>query len=119
MTIGRINYTELSARGYDKNLAAGALAGAGTLGILIPPSIVPIMFVAVVGGSVGELFLAGIVPGILVAALFSSWIIIRAILHSGNRAARHRALYMERSMARPVTHVANFGIGVLYSRIAL
>lgn len=80
MTIGRINYTELSARGYDKNLAAGALAGAGTLGILIPPSIVPIMFVAVVGGSVGELFLAGIVPGILVAALFSSWIIIRAIL---------------------------------------
>jgi C4-dicarboxylate transporter DctM subunit len=123
MTVGRINYTELTSRGYDRGLAAGALAGAGTLGILIPPSIVPIMFVAVVGGSVGELFLAGILPGIMVAGLFSLWIIIRTIVDPmvvppivepytwGDRV---RALLK----IAPTLSLVGFILGSLYSGIA-
>ena len=78
LTIGRVTYTHLKQRGYDERLAVGSLAGAGTLGLLIPPSVIPIIYAAVVGESVGQLFLAGVFPGLLVAGLFSLWIGIRA-----------------------------------------
>ena len=78
LTIGRVTYTHLRERGYDERVAVGSLAGAGTLGLLIPPSIIPIIYAAVVGESVGQLFLAGVFPGLMVAGLFSLWIVIRA-----------------------------------------
>jgi len=80
LTIGRVTYTQLHERGYDDRLSVGSLAGAGTLGLLIPPSIVPIIYAAVVGESVGQIFLAGVFPGLMVAGLFSSWIVIRALV---------------------------------------
>ena len=80
LTIGRVTYTQLKQRGYDERLAVGSLAGAGTLGLLIPPSIIPIIYASVVGESVGQLFLAGVFPGLLVAGLFSMWIVFRAKL---------------------------------------
>lgn len=70
-TIGSISIPEMLKRGYDKRMAAGAVAVAGSLGILIPPSISFILYSLVTGASVGKLFLAGILPGIMLALLFS------------------------------------------------
>jgi tripartite ATP-independent transporter DctM subunit len=77
-TVGRITLQELLARGYDRRLAVGSLAGAGTLGFLIPPSIPMIVYGVVADVSILELFIAGIVPGLGLAALFMGWIAFRA-----------------------------------------
>ena len=81
LTIGKVTYRQLHRRGYNDNLAVGSLAGAGTLGLLIPPSIIPIVYAVMVGESVGKLFMAGLFPGLMVAALFSTWIAFRATIH--------------------------------------
>src|SRR3546814_19374787 len=69
-TIGAISIPEMIDRGYDRRMAAGVVAVAGTLGILIPPSISFILYSLVTDTSVGQLFLAGILPGIMLAFLF-------------------------------------------------
>ncbi|MES1927078.1 TRAP transporter large permease [Salinisphaera sp. T31B1] len=74
-TIGSISIPEMLKRGYDRRMAAGAVAVAGSLGILIPPSISFILYSLVTGASVGKLFSAGLLPGILLAALFSLYTI--------------------------------------------
>jgi len=79
-TVGKITYRELSARGYDKGLALGSLAGAGTLGFLIPPSLIMIIYGVLADTSIGQLFIAGIIPGLFMGACFSGWIALRVIL---------------------------------------
>src|SRR3546814_24960 len=69
-TIGAISIPEMIDRGYDRRMAAGVVAVAGTLGILIPPSISFILYSLVTDTSVGKLFLAGILPGIMLAFMF-------------------------------------------------
>jgi C4-dicarboxylate transporter DctM subunit len=69
-TIGAISIPEMIDRGYDRKMAAGVVAVAGTLGILIPPSISFILYSLVTDTSVGKLFLAGILPGIMLAFIF-------------------------------------------------
>lgn len=69
-TIGSVAYPELKKRGYNPSIVAGTLAAGGTLGILIPPSINMIIYGAFVGVSVGRLFLAGVVPGIIISIIF-------------------------------------------------
>lgn len=76
-TIGSISIPEMIKRGYDKRMAAGAVAVAGSLGILIPPSISLILYSLVTGASVGKLFLAGILPGLMLALLFAFYTIAR------------------------------------------
>jgi tripartite ATP-independent transporter DctM subunit len=78
-TVGRITLAELLSRGYDRRLAVGSLAGAGTLGFLIPPSIPMIVYGVVADVSILELFLAGVVPGALLALMFMGWIAFRAV----------------------------------------
>ena len=73
-TIGKIAYPELVRRGYDQRIITGSLAAGGTLGILIPPSIIMIIYADIAEQSVGRLFLAGIVPGLVLTALFMVWI---------------------------------------------
>lgn len=78
-TVGKITTAELKARGYDQSLALGSLAGAGSLGLLIPPSIVMIVYGILAEVSISRLFAAGVLPGLLIAALYSSYIIVRAL----------------------------------------
>ena len=78
-TVGKITTTELARRNYDTNLAIGSLAGAGSLGLLIPPSIVMIIYGILAEVSVARLFAAGVFPGLLVAGLYSAYIIARCM----------------------------------------
>jgi C4-dicarboxylate transporter DctM subunit len=73
-TIGKITLPELKARGYDESIAVGSLAGAGTLGLLIPPSIVMIVYGVAAQVSIVKLFTAGVLPGLMLMALFSGYI---------------------------------------------
>lgn len=78
--VGRMTLTELLRRGYSPDIATGSLAGAGTLGFLIPPSTVMIIYGVLAEESVLRLFTAGVVPGFLLAACFSSWIMIHTTI---------------------------------------
>ena len=80
-TVGRMSLPELKRRGYDDRLAIGTLAGSGTFGFLIPPSIIMIVYGAATEQSIARLFLAGVGPGILLASLFSAYVIIWAMLN--------------------------------------
>ena len=77
-TVGKITLDELKKRGYSKSLAIGSLAGSGTLGFLIPPSLIMIIYGVLSDVSIGKLFMAGILPGLLLATLYSVYIMIVA-----------------------------------------
>ena len=81
-TIGKITLDELNRRNYDKNIAIGSLAGAGSLGLMIPPSISMIIYGVLAEESITDLFAAGIIPGLLIAGLYSLYIGIRAYMDS-------------------------------------
>jgi len=71
--IGKMGIPEMRKRGYDADLATGAIAAGGTLGILIPPSITMILYGIASETSIGRLFIAGVVPGLLLVLLFMAW----------------------------------------------
>jgi C4-dicarboxylate transporter DctM subunit len=71
--IGKMGIPEMRKRGYDADLATGAIAAGGTLGILIPPSITMILYGIASETSIGRLFLAGVIPGLLLTFLFMAW----------------------------------------------
>lgn len=73
-TIGTVAYPEQKSRGYDSKIVTGSLAAGGTLGPLIPPSIVMIIYGAFVGESVGKLFAGGVVPGVILSLMFMIYI---------------------------------------------
>ncbi|MDF1485734.1 TRAP transporter large permease subunit [Ramlibacter sp. H39-3-26] len=80
-TIGKMTLPELKQRGYPDDMVIGTLAGAGTLGLLIPPSIIMIVYGVSADVSISHLFIAGILPGILLALLFSGYIAVWALRH--------------------------------------
>ncbi|ABV94892.1 TRAP transporter-DctM subunit [Dinoroseobacter shibae DFL 12 = DSM 16493] len=75
--VGSVAYPEMTRRGYDRRTVVGSLAGGGTLGLLIPPSLSLLIFGALTETSIGQLFLAGLVPGLLFAAMFMVYIYLR------------------------------------------
>lgn len=77
--VGSVAYPEMVKRGYDKDTVVGSLAGGGTLGLLIPPSLSFLIFGALTETSIGRLFAAGIIPGLLVGAMFMIYILIKCI----------------------------------------
>ena len=83
-TVGKMTLPELERRGYDSNMAIGTLASASTLGLLIPPSIVLIVYGVVTEQSISRLFMAGIGPGLMILAMFMTYLILWALI-KGNR----------------------------------
>ena len=77
--VGSVAYPEMSKRGYEKDTVVGSLAGGGTLGLLIPPSLSFIIYGALTETSIGKLFAAGIIPGFLVAAMFMLYLLLKCI----------------------------------------
>jgi tripartite ATP-independent transporter DctM subunit len=79
-TIGTVAVPELKRLGYQPGMVAGSLAGAGTLGLLIPPSIALIVYGVITNNSIGQLYMAGFFPGFMLALLFALYIVIFALL---------------------------------------
>ncbi len=80
-TIGKMSVPELRRRGYDEGMSIGTLAGSGTLGLLIPPSIIMIVYGVATEESIARLFVAGVLPGIMLMALFMGYVIVWALLN--------------------------------------
>ena len=80
-TISRIALPELNKRGYDRRMALGSLCGSGTLGILIPPSIPMIVYAVAADVSIVRMFLAGVVPGLMLLLMFSGYLMFWALRH--------------------------------------
>ncbi|MDO6564539.1 TRAP transporter large permease subunit [Amphritea sp. 1_MG-2023] len=122
-TVGKITTTALAERGYNNSLAVGSLAGAGSLGLLIPPSIVMIIYGVLAEVSIAKLFAAGIMPGLLVAFLYSSYIIVRCILkpelapHSEEKLTLSKLLSGLKDLF-PIVTLIFLVLGGIYSGIA-
>jgi tripartite ATP-independent transporter DctM subunit len=80
-TIAKVALPELKRRGYDEKTCLGSLAAAGTLGILLPPSIIMVVYAVAADVSIIKVFLAGFIPGFVLTALFSGYIIVWALLN--------------------------------------
>jgi len=122
-TIGKMTLPELLGRGYPEGKVIGTLAGAGTLGLLIPPSIIMIVYGVTAEVSIARLFIAGVVPGILLAALFMGYVIVWALLHPEQVPARTerttfaQKLYASRNLI-PVVVLILLVLGSIYTGIA-
>jgi tripartite ATP-independent transporter DctM subunit len=81
ITMGLIALPSMLSRGYSKHMAVGCISAGGTLGILIPPSVIMILYAFLTEESVGRLFIAGILPGILITLLFIGYITIRSFMN--------------------------------------
>jgi len=122
-TIGKMTLPELKARGYPEDMTIGTLAGAGTLGLLIPPSIIMIVYGVTANVSIAQLFIAGILPGILLALLFSGYIAVWALLHPGRipAAREHTRLAAKIAASRhliPVMVLIGLVLGSIYLGVA-
>ena len=122
-TIGKMALPELKKRGYPDSIAIGTLAGAGTLGLLIPPSIIMIVYGVTANVSIAKLFIAGVFPGLILAGLFMAYTIVWALIHSDQipPADEHltfrQKLYESRHLIPVVTLIAAV-LGSIYTGIA-
>ena len=80
VTMGIVALPAMLSRGYQKDIAVGSISAGGSLGILIPPSIIMIIFDSLTGESVGRLFMGGVIPGLVICAIFVTYIGIRSLL---------------------------------------
>jgi C4-dicarboxylate transporter DctM subunit len=122
-TIGKITLPELKKRGYPDDISVGTLAGAGTLGLLIPPSIIMIVYGVAANVSIAKLFLAGVIPGLLLAALFMGYIIVWALLNKDKVPAADAAMSFGQKIHAsrhliPVVSLIALVLGGIYSGIA-
>lgn len=122
-TIGKMTIPELKKRGYPDGIVLGTLAGAGTLGLLIPPSIIMIVYGVSANVSISKLFMAGVLPGILLASLFMGYIIIWALLHPDQmQHERTRMSFAQKVKASasliPVVILIASVLGSIYAGIA-
>jgi tripartite ATP-independent transporter DctM subunit len=122
-TIGRITIPELMRLGYPREMTIGTLAGAGTLGLLIPPSIIMIVYAVTAEVSIASLFVAGVLPGVLLALLFSGYIVAWALVHpdrippAGAATSFTQMLHASRHMI-PVVLLIGLVLGSIYTGIA-
>ncbi len=122
-TIGRMTIPELKKRGYHPLMSIGTLAGSGTLGLLIPPSIILIVYGVATDQSIARLFIAGVFPGLMLVVLFMGYVIVWSLLHpEGIPRERQRPRWKERLLAlkflAPVTLLIVAIIGSIYAGLA-
>ena len=122
-TIGKMTLPELTRRGYPEHMVVGTLAGASTLGLLIPPSIIMIVYGVAAEVSISKLFIAGVFPGLLLAALFSGYIMFWALRHSDQvPAADGKTTLMQKIASSrsliPVVLLIAAVLGSIYSGVA-
>jgi len=122
-TIGRMTLPALEKRGYDEKMRIGTLAGSGTLGLLIPPSIILIVYGVATDQSIARLFIAGVLPGLVLVALFMGYVTIWALLHpEGAPRAERSASWSEKIAALrfllPVLTLIAAIIGSIYAGLA-
>jgi tripartite ATP-independent transporter DctM subunit len=122
-TIGKMTLPELARRGYPDGITIGSLAGAGTLGLLIPPSIIMIVYGVSANVSIAQLFIAGIIPGILLGLLFSGYIVVWALVHpqlvpaATERTAIGQKLHASRHLI-PIVLLIALVLGSIYTGVA-
>ena len=122
-TIGKITLPELKKRGYPADISVGTLAGASTLGLLIPPSIIMIVYGVAANVSIAKLFLAGVIPGLVLAALFMGYIVVWALWNKDKVPAPDaptnlsQKLYASRFLI-PVVSLIVLVLGGIYTGIA-
>ncbi len=122
-TIGKMTLPELTRRGYPEHMVIGTLAGASTLGLLIPPSIIMIVYGVAAEVSIAKLFIAGVFPGLLLALLFSGYIVVWALRNPGQIPPRDEksTLLQKLSASRaliPVVVLIVSVLGSIYTGIA-
>ena len=122
-TIGKMSLPELARRGYSRDMSVGSLAGSGTLGLLIPPSIIMIVYGVAAEVSLVRLFIAGIGPGLLIIGLFSGFIAVSALVNRRIVPAREQSFsWRERLTSTrellPVVLLIIAVIGSIYSGLA-
>ena len=122
-TIGKMTLPELGKRGYPEDITIGSLAGAGTLGLLIPPSIIMIVYGVAADVSIAKLFIAGVLPGILLAALFSGYLMVWALMNPGKIPRPDRVLSFSEKLHEsrhliPVVLLIAAVLGSIYSGVA-
>jgi len=98
-TIGSVGYPEIAKRNYNKPIALGSIAAGGTLGILIPPSIIFIVYGSMAEVSIGRLFLAGLIPGLVLAFFYALYIAVRCMIDPSLAPREERATVGERLRA--------------------
>jgi C4-dicarboxylate transporter, DctM subunit len=122
-TIGKMTLPELERRGYPEDITIGSLAGAGTLGLLIPPSIIMIVYGVMADVSIARLFVAGILPGIVLASLFSGYLAVWAAMNKERVPAPDAAMSFGEKMREsrhliPVVLLIGAVLGSIYSGVA-
>ena len=122
-TIAKVALPELIRRGYDEKVCLGSLCGAGTLGLLIPPSIIMIVYAVAAEVSILKMFVAGVLPGVLLVLLFSGYIVVWALLNP-HKTPRHvdELSFMQRLRKAknliPCLILIGFVMGVMFTGYA-
>ena len=123
VTVGKMSIPELRRRNYPEHMIVGTLAGAGTLGLLIPPSITLIIYGVTVNESIAKLFMAGVLPGLMLAELFMGYVAVVAWL-KGDQSEREQMVYSLKDKLKggvqllPVFSLILVVIGSIYSGVA-
>ncbi|MDX9859794.1 MAG: TRAP transporter large permease subunit [Rhodospirillales bacterium] len=122
-TIGKMSIPELDRHGYPSIMSIGTLAGSGTLGLLIPPSIILIVYGVATEESIARLFIAGILPGVMLVALFMGYVAVWSLLHpekippADTDISFGQRLYQSRRLI-PVLLLITGVIGSIYAGVA-
>jgi C4-dicarboxylate transporter, DctM subunit len=122
-TVGKITLPELKRRGYPDDIAIGSLAGAGTLGLLIPPSIIMIVYGVAANVSIAKLFIAGVIPGLVLALLFMGYIAVWALFNKDKVPAADAEMSFAAKLAAsrhliPVVSLIGIVLGSIYTGVA-
>ncbi len=122
-TVGKMSIPELRKRRYPEKILLGSLAGSGTLGLLIPPSIILIIYGVAVQESIAKLFIAGIIPGIMIALIFMSYVIIWSLINKNEMPKVQEQFSLREKLKKskqllPVILLILSVIGSIYTGIA-